>query len=92
MELHHPIMSKLWNLGGQTKRKIKDSFNLIYSIIVQVEHTLLQPLYFFPSFGPASVAPQNANYWVVVLHTQNRGYMDTRLCSSIWLVSYRIIP
>ena len=21
MELHHPIMSKLWNLGGQTKRK-----------------------------------------------------------------------
>ena len=21
MELHHPIMSKLWDLGGQTKRK-----------------------------------------------------------------------
>ena len=21
LELHHPIMSKLWNLGGQTKRK-----------------------------------------------------------------------
>ena len=21
MEQHHPIMSKLWNLGGQTKRK-----------------------------------------------------------------------
>ena len=23
MELHHPIMSKLWDLGGQTKRKRK---------------------------------------------------------------------
>ena len=22
LELHHPIMSKLWNLGGRTKRKI----------------------------------------------------------------------
>ena len=21
MELHHPIMSKIWDLGGQTKRK-----------------------------------------------------------------------
>ena len=21
MELHHPIMSKLWDLGGRTKRK-----------------------------------------------------------------------
>ena len=21
LELHHPIMSKLWNLGGRTKRK-----------------------------------------------------------------------
>ena len=23
LELHHPIMSKLWNLGGQTKRRRK---------------------------------------------------------------------
>ena len=23
MELHHPIMSKLWDIGGQTKRKRK---------------------------------------------------------------------
>ena len=23
LELHHPIVSKLWNLGGQTKRKRK---------------------------------------------------------------------
>ena len=26
MELHHPIMSKLWDLGGRTKRK-KDAYN-----------------------------------------------------------------
>ena len=25
MELHHPIMSKLWDLRGQTKRKRKKS-------------------------------------------------------------------
>ena len=24
MELHHPIMSKLWDLGGRTKRKKKE--------------------------------------------------------------------
>ena len=24
MELHHPIMSKLWDLGGRTKRKKKN--------------------------------------------------------------------
>ena len=30
MELHHPIMSKLWNLGGQTKRKKERKINRIY--------------------------------------------------------------
>ena len=24
LELHHPIMSKLWNLGGQTQRRKKE--------------------------------------------------------------------
>ena len=30
MELHHPIMSKLWDLGGQTKRKKKERSKDIY--------------------------------------------------------------
>ena len=27
MELHHPILSKLWDLGGRTKRKKYTIFN-----------------------------------------------------------------
>ena len=35
MELHHPIMSKLWDRGGQTKRKKRNNILvlLMYFIV-----------------------------------------------------------
>ena len=34
MELHHPIMSKLWDLGGRTKKKEKNTHFLLHLYII----------------------------------------------------------
>ena len=42
-------------------------------------------LSFFLSFGPTSVSPYQAHYWVVVFQTQNIGYRGNMLCTYIVL-------
>ena len=40
MELHHPIMSKLWDLGGRTKRK-KNKVNICENKTTPLSHPIL---------------------------------------------------
>ena len=44
MELHHPIMSKLWDLGGRTKRKKNHCF-LCKNALESVNKMFLIPVF-----------------------------------------------
>ena len=44
---------------------------------------------FILSFGQASVAPQHAHYYVVVLQNKKKGYRETSLCS--YIVLYELL-
>ena len=43
MELHHPIMSKLWDLGGRTKRKVNYDNELDPDNVMQYDDVLPSP-------------------------------------------------
>ena len=46
MELHHPIMSKLWDLGGQTKRKKEymTSTQIVFFDEVHIQQVIGPPM------------------------------------------------
>ena len=45
MELHHPIMSKLWDLGGQTKRKRYKLGDVEFWMMFYLDDGSLQNIY-----------------------------------------------
>ena len=50
MELHHPIMSKLWDLGGRTKRKEKTMSLFLRTYLSDI--TVIHTYFSFILFGP----------------------------------------